>query len=486
MLLKKTLLLGSALFLIGASGTAGYRLWPEKNELASSFCSKLEDEKIYDENGLSNYSRLIPGKNGWIFRTKNDFRSDWKINDKTTNYLLSLQDAFSKHNQTLVIVMLPVRGLVHADQLFRHHRDEYGLTNTDTAWDKYESSIRDLQKNGVNVVGINRDDAVPDFFYKRNHHWSAEGARIVAGKVAEVVRTMPVYDKISHQKYATEKTNSAVYKSSFEKAFKKICGTDIPDEMANHYETSSVTAADNASMIFDNSHVPQTVLLGTSNSVSESSEANFEGFLKEYLSSDILNLSYIGGGIDTSIMSYLDSDHFSASAPKIVIWEVPGYYDFNVMDDKLFNQIIPAAFGSCATDPAHEMNFGEISSGQTIIYSLQSEDSAQGTQPVSISAEDVAYASKDFYIHLEFSRPLKNKFSLQFQYENGGKKIQNFEKTKEYAHDGNFYTLFLANSNPLQEIRLVLPKEEGHVGLTAQICSLPQRGESSTTEEDSL
>ncbi|NBV29476.1 hypothetical protein EBS02_10795, partial [bacterium] len=81
--------------------------------------------------------------------------------------------------------------------------------------------------------------------------------------------------------------------------------------------------------LFQSDKAPEIVLIGTSNSVNSSSYSNFDGFLKEALGTDVLNLSKTGGGFSDSMAEYLNSDQFKKSPPKIIIWEIPSYYDLN-------------------------------------------------------------------------------------------------------------------------------------------------------------
>jgi alginate biosynthesis protein AlgX len=438
-----------------------------KSDLAQAFCPKIYNEQSYRGGDLDHYAMLIPGKGGWIFRTKNDFRSDWKNSNQTINYLRDLQEAFKKKNADLVIVMPPVRGLVHFDEMLSEYKKKFSLENPETLWNDYESSIKILKGRGVHMVGLNAKDVTDNFFYQRNHHWSPEGARITAKKVAEYVMQLPSYKAVPKTRYATQQKSTKDYDSSFEKAFKTICGTKIPPEPVAVYETTPVSVGSNETAILGEAKEPRIVLLGTSNST-ESSSANFEGFLKEYLSADILNLSYMGAGIDTSIMSYINSDHFKNSKPKIVIWEVPGYYYFDEMDDKLFSQLTPAAYGGCPQNALLQKNF-KLGAAEITVLNAKTEKMS--------SSSEIEGGNRNLYMHLGFSRPVKNKLALKFSYDNGKTKKVQFQRSDRYPDDGDFYTLFpfKTSGTSLEKITLLPP--QGMAGeVVAQICKLPETG----------
>ncbi|MCE7887539.1 MAG: hypothetical protein DYH13_08600 [Alphaproteobacteria bacterium PRO2] len=86
----------------------------------------MANEKAYKDKGAQTYATLIPGQDGWIFRTKNDFRSNWTISEATQERLLALQEAMRANNAELVIVMPPVRGMIHANELLPVDQKIYG------------------------------------------------------------------------------------------------------------------------------------------------------------------------------------------------------------------------------------------------------------------------------------------------------------------------------------------------------------------------
>jgi alginate biosynthesis protein AlgX len=469
MSIKKLVILVVVLVLVSSVAVAGYMFMPEEadSELSGAFCKELDDKSTYAKNNMDNYSVLIPGKNGWIFRTENDFRADYTLNDKTKKYLVSLTQALKSKGSDLVIVFPPARGLIHSDELLRQYKRKYDMEKPAALWDNYENSVAEMQRAGIAVVGIKKNEAIPDYFYKRNHHWSASGSRLTAQKTAQLIKLLPSYQSLPKIKFRTVNQEAKPYDSSFEKAFRKICGTKVPNEIAASYTTISDSsgAALNETSLFDDNSDPEVVLLGTSNSIDETSSANFEGFLKEALSADILNNAFIGGGIDTGIMSYLNSEHYKKGHGKVLIWEVPGHYDFNVMDDKLFNQIIPAAYGSCSQNALAQFNISNLAVGENQVLDLS--DAA--------SPQNITSYHGPLYMHLAFSNPVKQKFAVEFEYTGGGTKRQEFTRSSRYPQDGDFYTLFpMSNTNSgLSKIKLALPRALNGTQVQVQVCPLP-------------
>ena len=65
-------------------------------------------------------------------------------------------------------------------------------------------------------------------------------------------------------------------------------------------------------------------LVGTS--YSANTNWNFEGFLKEYLETDVLNMADQGLGPLVVMDKYLENDAWKNSPPRLVIWEMPERY----------------------------------------------------------------------------------------------------------------------------------------------------------------
>lgn len=443
----------------------------EREDISLAFCDALADEDSYKTKNLDMYSTLIPGKDGWVFRTNNDFRKDWGIKQRTLSRLLDLQSAMRAHNAELVILVPPVRGMVHAKQMLDADRKKYGM-DTPVAWMAYERFIKDTRHAGLNIVGINRREVNDQFYYKRNHHWTALGAHVAAQKAAWLAKQSPIYAEIPKISYESRGVQTVPYKSSFEKAFQQICGTDLGTETAYQYETVPAKAAADEKALFAGGE-PQVFLLGTSNSIDDSADANFAGFLKEFLSADVHNFSFTGAGIETSIMAFLNSDYYKNDMPKIVIWEVPGYYVFDEMNESLLSQIVPAAHGDCSGAAVASATFKDLPNNGVIF----SREKGAAFSPDEQDGPD----HDELYLRVAFTKPMKNTFSAKFHYREGDEgftKLVKFRRSDRYPADGEFYTLFPQGSKnaKLSNIKISLPKKMESVDVSMQLCALPRSG----------
>lgn len=294
-------------------------------------CPALLDTAQYDAHDLKPYKLLTEGKNGWIFRSENDFKHDFFLDNKTTTHLAKLNKGLEKKGIKLVIALLPTRGSIGYENINDDDVKSYNLPSKESLWQSYENRISQLKTIGINTVGADKETVeTTNFFYKQDHHWTAEGARLMAKAIADNVSALPLYKDLPHSEFVTQKTKNISYKGTFTKVYKTLCGYDLEPEKAPYYETKAKGDASGAELFDDINH--PVVLVGTSNSVNQTSKANFDGFLKESLKTNVLNLSETGGGPDKAMLGFLESSDFKNAPPKLLIWELPIYYDLNKLN----------------------------------------------------------------------------------------------------------------------------------------------------------
>lgn len=303
----------------------------QAQDVSGLFCPALQDEKTY-EGRYDSYRMLVPGKNGWIYRTRSDLKDSFSIGEESLQLLLSLQNALKARGVEFVLLYPPTRGMAHP---------EFIDFNADAVWPQYTAEIAQMQAAGLHVVGLQRPATGTDFFYKRDHHWSAAGAKTSALALTEFIKTQEFYGGLAKTEFVTKESGTRDYSGTFGKVFKAVCNVKLPPETIKVLETSRVQTAQGQDDLFGDAASPEIVLAGTSNGTHQIG-ANFEGFLKEALSADVLNVSQAGAGVDGPLMDYLRSPHYREGKAKMLIWEVPGYYDLNNIRS-LLRQAISAA-----------------------------------------------------------------------------------------------------------------------------------------------
>jgi alginate biosynthesis protein AlgX len=422
-------------------------------DITPIFCSALGNEEMYSQNSYGSYKLLIPGKNGWIFRTQSDFKSNFALSRQTLNNFDEFNQALKKKNIELVILMTPTRGLMHSEFIPQEQIKSQNF-NVNAAWENYWDSIETLRDRGLHVAGVERIAPGTSFFYKRDHHWNPDGAQKSAKVLADYIKKLPVYRDIEKIQYATSENGTHDFFGVSKKVFKKLCNTKQPPERIIKKTTERVNAAAGQDDLFGDTKEPQIVLIGTSNSTMEPSFANFEGFLKEELSADILNMSVSGGGVDTAMISYLNSDSFRDTPAKIAIWEIPAYYELSTQNN-FFREIVAAANGSCDGKAIAELKDTPI-------------DEASMTALDKLA--DKKITGDDYYARVNFSRPMSKPFHFDLRYMKNRDKYK-FQRAARYPHDGQFFlTLRNDKKEYLDKVVLMFPPEAIGNSISMQIC----------------
>lgn len=281
-----------------------------------SRASNVCDLDIPDSGYLRNFQQLSLGKEEWLFR-EHDLISEFGPDRAGYNGLRDLGNALKKRGTELIIVPLPTRGIVHPEKL---DRIEFSHSRVAKNYSLYLERLRKVGLLVPELTQLTYGDQEEPLYFARDHHWTPAGARKTAALVADLLRQTNLLESVTPQVYSTKIIKSDSTSGSYTRAALELCEKTFPPEDFDVYY--SETEID----LFADLSSPDVVLVGTSNS-NGSKSFNFDGFLRESLGVDVLNMATSGGGFDESLLQYLASAEFQTQPPKILIWEVPGYYN---------------------------------------------------------------------------------------------------------------------------------------------------------------
>lgn len=378
-------------------------------------CSALREEASYGKE-YKDLKYLLEGKDGWLFRSGQDLQADYGFRHGNDLLLQKLTKGLKSKGIDLVIAFPPTRGIAGyqqaplTDPLANSFDPAMALRG-------YKKMIEDLNEDGVHIVGTPEVKAREGYFFKADHHWKPAGADEMAQAVATYIKTLPSYAALKKTEYKTVTKPEVDNDPTFGPAIQAICKKNVPPEKVALTETSPANAAEGDAILGDSK--AEIVLVGGSNSNREINDLNFSGRLKEYLSADIYNAAISGGGIDDAIMNYLGSNEYKTNPPKIIIWEIPGYYalDGGVVGTRL-RQLQAATFRACdkpiAESKGAALN-GEVLQGQKIP------------------------SSTPYYFGVKFAQPIKEEFTATFTFDNGKTDELKYKPSKGYPGDGAFF-----------------------------------------------
>lgn len=296
---------------------------------STQLCKQSADRNNYNSKFLKNFITLKRGSDNWLFRDY-DLKDSFGPNKLGYKKLAQINNSLANIGTKLIIVPTPTRGITHPEKLGQIHY------NVDHARESYEKYLNTLTDIGITVPELNliynRHHTRP-LFFARDHHWTERGSKEVAKLTATEIKRLTQYPSLEKVQFSTVRTGSKYNNGSFNKASKKLCNTNYPDEKFYLFHTQPKHEVD----MFSLPSTPQVVLVGTSNSNGEL-HFNFDGYLRQFTQVDILNMAESGSGYGGSLHNYLASNHFKTSPAKILIWEVPGYYALS--SESYFNQIL--------------------------------------------------------------------------------------------------------------------------------------------------
>lgn len=320
----------------------------EQCGLECLLCPGLADPAHYAEGIMKAMKHIAPGEGTWLFRSEVDLSNQFGIPAEMQPQFKRLIDAFTAKQVQVVIAVQPTRGMMHRDKV--RADSAYGF-DYPLARRNLETFLGQLRAGGAlvpDILPLVDKPPAQDYFFRRDHHWTPSGAQATARIVADTVLQQPFYAELSKKTYRTEPSVMVPKDGTMSRGLKRICGNNYGFQYVRGFQT--VPAGDDMSALFEEEAAPEVVLVGTSNSANRDDETknyNFDGYLKEYLSVDILNLALPGAGQEGALLNYLQSADYSPDAPpKMIIWELPA--SFHLEDPLMYRQLLPAIQGGCA------------------------------------------------------------------------------------------------------------------------------------------
>lgn len=351
-------MVGLLLMLIGkaAAVVPAARAIGEPCDLDCLICEGMNDPQAYAEGVMKAMKTLTPGYDRWLFRSEVDLANRFGMTPSMELQFARLIRAFADKGTRVVMAVQPTRGLMHRDKVRPDHAHGFHAPEAIRSVRDYLEQMRRSGAVVPDVMPIIEQLPEQDYFFRRDHHWTPYGARITAEIVAEAIKSLPEYARVPRKRYLTEKGVVLSKDGTMNRALDRLCGNNYGFQYVQGYRT--IPLADDADALFGDVEDPQVVLVGTSNSAERSEETknyNFDGYLKDFLSVDILNHAQPGAGEAGALLNYLMSQDYDVKTPpRILIWELP--VNFRLSDPLTYRQLLPAVAGGCAAMREKSLN----------------------------------------------------------------------------------------------------------------------------------
>jgi alginate biosynthesis protein AlgX len=183
-----------------------------------------------------------------------------------------------------------------------------------------------------------------DYYFRRDGHWTPDGARRTAHLISETIKALPVYAKFRKTAFNTREQGISRHPGILSIVASQICGGQFPSEVVKGFVTERAVNDP-----FADEPIPEVALVGTS--FSATPVYNFSGFLQRDLQVEIFNGAISGGNYGGAMTRYLPSETFQESPPKVVIWEF-AQHQISAANTVQLRQLIPLVNDGCTKKQA--------------------------------------------------------------------------------------------------------------------------------------
>ncbi|MEZ5583494.1 MAG: hypothetical protein R3F37_12805 [Candidatus Competibacteraceae bacterium] len=294
--------------------------------------------------------------------------------------------------------------------------------------------------------------------FKRDTHWTPEGARLASQAVGRALAELPAYQSLDKTTYQSKVMSEQQIKHTMAQEIQRLCQSELPPEPYSFYETRQLAEGDsNADLFGSPEDTGSLVLLGTS--FSAVTYFNFDGFLAESTGLEVANHAISGGQLFNAMASFTASPQFEETDTRFMLWEAPAYSNFNRGSSSAFRQIIPAVYGPCTADTA-------VASGRITVR--QGEPSG----PLAVDPA-LAVSGKDYYLYLSTPNRALAQFTVKIDYADGDFEWFAIDRTERFPNWGRFFIEFSEDiESTVSRIALSgLPQLNAE--LEAHICRAP-------------
>lgn len=403
------------------SASVGAAEYPQYDiELVGKLCPAAANPATYNTKKLDFHYTLIDGKDGWLFRTRNDLRTDIGTTPEGYAQLKRFRDALKARGTELLIVFQPTKGLVVRNKLTP---EWYAKFDYQTARANYIKTIENFRKVGIWAADysplFDEQGQETDFFFKDDHHWTPRGAKDAARLTAEVLKQIPAYADMPKKEFVTKRVGILGSPGSSGEAAGDICGNSYDTEYVDRFATEPADESDGDSLFGDTAS-PEVILVGTSNS---GVAYNFAGYLEQYSGVSVMNMAVTGGGYESAMLQLLASEEFQKKPPKVIVWEFATHYDMSLRD--FYRQAVPMVNNGCAGQPALLSNKVKLRPGNNEIFL----NGVNGVKELS---------SAKHMIDLRFSDPKIHEAQTTLWYFSGRKEAYKLEQSERIDTGGRY------------------------------------------------
>ena len=269
------------------------------------------------------------GQAGWLYSSEElkTYSPEQDYTEQNLKQIKTIAAALSKQNIELVIAVIPTKARIYPEHLGASHPSE-------TASARYREFTQWLQSQAIHWAGFKEPmleaKNLQQVYLRTDTHWTPYGAKVAAthlGRyIAEIDNSLIDDSSLFSTKTESSQSHEGDLMSfiPFRDYFHWMGPQPetIEPQVTHLMSTDNLSDAD--SLLFAAEPSFEIALVGTSYSANKL--WNFPGAIEQQLGQEILNYAEEGKGPIEPMMTYLSSEDFANSPPRLLIWEFPERY----------------------------------------------------------------------------------------------------------------------------------------------------------------
>ncbi|MFC3095974.1 hypothetical protein DRW07_06300 [Alteromonas sediminis] len=303
-------------------------------------CAAMNDQAAYDTSYLKSVWRIQQGEEGWLSTSRRDFPPEFGLKDRIgAKELDRLVSYLAKQGIKLMLVYPPTRGLLYPE-LTRASAAGYQVEDKRKA---YITALQYFREKGIYVpdfASAFEHNGEPYLFFPKDAHWSQAGAIYFAKMIADEMAELGYRDK-GPARFETTYSGIIANNENIQNGVEDLCDFSYPRLYVETHVTTELVSEEGL-FTDEATDDPHVVLIGTSFSAQR--RFNFSGYIQQFSNIPVIDYSTTGGGFTGSWINYLKSGDFEKRKPDLIIWEVPGWWQFEA---RYFDAILPYFQNGC-------------------------------------------------------------------------------------------------------------------------------------------
>lgn len=274
-------------------------------------------------------SGVVIGQDGWLFSAEElkAYSAEQNHTDENLSIIKAVSDQLKEQDITLVMAVIPSKVRIYPEYLGDHQPSESAMQrySTFTQWLQTE----DIQWTGFKEPMLQSKQQQP-LYLRTDTHWTPAGAKLAAAQLKDAIVSIDAELLNTKAQFSTTVLPQQLHEGDLMSfiPFRDYFSWMGPQPETIEPQTTQLISdegGDDAdALLFAEEPSFDIALVGTSYSANKL--WNFPGAIEQQLEQEILNYAEEGKGPFEPMITYLSSEDFAETPPRLIIWEFPERY----------------------------------------------------------------------------------------------------------------------------------------------------------------